>query len=315
MLWYVAKRLAELIGALFVASIIVFALLRMIPGDFAQTIGGLNATEESLQRIRERLGLNRPLYVQYFDWIGGVARGDFGRSAATGSSVTSQLGRKLTITAPLALASIVLSLLWSVPIGVYAAARNHARDGRALSALTQIGLAVPQFLAGIWLIALVAGRFGLPSQSFPRDGWADFGRAFRALVIPTLTLTVGMTAIFSRFVRSAMLDVLHQDYIRTARAKGLTSVETLVRHGLRNAAAPVVSVLGVQIAGLIAGVVVVESVFNLPGVGRMLLDDVSRRDFDKVQGTLLLLVAVVLVVGFLVDIAHRLIDPRLRTSR
>lgn len=315
MFWYVVKRLAELIFAMLVASVIVFALLRMIPGDFALTIGGINATEEGLEQIRERLGLNRPLYAQYFDWIGGVVRGDFGKSAATGSSVTSQLGRKLTITAPLAGASIVLSLLFSVPIGVYAAARSHARDGRALSAFTQLGLAVPQFLAGIWLIALLAGKFGLPSQSFPRDGWDDFGRAFRALVIPTLTLTVGMTAVFSRFVRSATLDVLHQDYIRTARAKGLGNAETLIKHGLRNAAAPVVSVLGVQIAGLIAGVVVVESVFNLPGVGRMLLDDVSRRDFDKVQGTLLLLVAVVLVVGFLVDIAHRLIDPRLRTSR
>jgi peptide/nickel transport system permease protein len=161
---------------------------------------------------------------------------------------------------------------------------------------------------------LFAGIWGLPSQGFPRNGWDDPGRAVRSLVLPVLTLAAAQGAILLRFVRASTLDVLNQDYIRTARAKGLSRTEALMVHGLRNAAIPVISVLGIQIAGLIAGVVVIEQVFNLPGVGQMLVRDVGNRDFDKVQGTLLLIAVIVLVIGFLVDLAHYLIDPRLRTG-
>jgi peptide/nickel transport system permease protein len=164
------------------------------------------------------------------------------------------------------------------------------------------------------LIALFAGTWGLPSQGFPREGWQEFGRASRSLVLPILTLAAAQGAILLRFVRSATLDVLHQDYMRTARSKGLTRIEALFTHGLRNAAIPVISVVGVQLATLLAGVVVIESVFNLPGVGQMLLRDVGNRDFDKVQGTVLLIAVVVLVIGFVVDVLHYLIDPRLRTA-
>jgi len=312
-IWFCVRRFGLLLVALLVASIIIFALLRLLPGDLAATIGGLEATPERLAEIRDDLGLDRPLIAQYFDWMGGVIGGDFGRSALTNSTVTSQLGEKISVTGPLVLASTVVSLAVSVPLGVYAAVRRRTVDGIGLSAVAQLGIAVPQFVVGIGLIAVLSGTWGLPSQGFPRNGWEDTARAVRSLVLPTLTLAAAQGAILLRFVRASTLDVLNQDYIRTARSKGLTRVQALFIHGLRNASIPVVSVLGVQLASLIAGVVVIESVFNLPGVGLMLVKDIGNRDFDKVQGTILLIAAAVLVIGFLVDLTHHLIDPRLRS--
>jgi peptide/nickel transport system permease protein len=311
-LWFCVRRFGELIVAVLVASVVIFLLLRLLPGDLAGVIGGVEATPERLDAIREELGLDRPLVNQYFEWMGGVLTGDFGRSALTNSTVTSQLGEKLTITAPLIIASSAVALAAAIPLGVYAAVRHRRPDGVGLSAVGQLGIAVPQFLVGIVLIALLSGIWGLPSQGFPRNGWDDPERAVKALVLPVLTLAAAQGAILLRFVRASTLDVLNQDYIRSARAKGLSRTEALMVHGLRNAAIPVISVLGIQIASLIAGVVVIEEVFNLPGVGQMLVKDIGNRDFDKVQGTILLIAVIVLVIGFLVDLAHYLIDPRLR---
>jgi peptide/nickel transport system permease protein len=308
------RRLGLLVLALFVASVIVFALLRLVPGDLAVVIAGTEVTPERMAQIRAELGLDRPLLSQYFEWLGGVLTGDFGESALTGSTVTSQLGEKLSVTAPLVVCSTIVAVGISVPLGVYSAMRRNKVDGVGLSAVGQLGIAVPQFLVAMILIALLAGTWDLPSQGFPRQGWDEFGRAARSLVLPTLTLAAAQAAILLRFVRSSTLDVLNQDYMRTARSKGLTRVEALFAHGLRNASIPVVSVVGVQLASLLAGVVVIESVFNLPGVGQMLLRDIGNRDFDKVQGTVLLIAVVVLLIGFLVDVAHYLIDPRLRTG-
>jgi peptide/nickel transport system permease protein len=308
------RRLGLLVLALFVASVIVFALLRLVPGDLAVVIAGTEVTPERMAQIRAELGLDRPLLSQYFEWLGGVLTGDFGESALTGSTVTSQLGEKLSVTAPLVVCSTIVAVGISVPLGVYSAMRRNKVDGVGLSAVGQLGIAVPQFLVAMILIALLAGTWDLPSQGFPRQGWDEFGRAARSLVLPTLTLAAAQAAILLRFVRSSTLDVLNQDYMRTARSKGLTRVEALFAHGLRNASIPVVSVVGVQLASLLAGVVVIESVFNLPGVGQMLLRDIGNRDFDKVQGTVLLIAVVVLVIGFVVDVAHYLIDPRLRTG-
>jgi peptide/nickel transport system permease protein len=314
--WFLLRRLGLLVLALFVASVAIFALLRLLPGDLAARICGIEAPEGCVPRVRAELGLDRPLLTQYGEWMGGVVQGDLGRSTLTRTTVTSELGEKMTVTAPLVLASSVISLAAAVPLGIIAAVRSRRPDGLALSSVAQVGVAVPPFLIGLALIALMNGRFGLPSQGFPRRGWRDdFGRATRSLVLPTLTLAAAQSAVLIRFVRTSTLEVLNQDYIRTARAKGLTRTTALMRHGVRNAAIPVVSVLGIQIATLLAGVVVIEDVFSLPGVGRMLLDDIGDRDFDKVQGTVLLTAVIVLVVGFLVDIAHHLIDPRLRTHR
>ncbi len=313
-LW-VLRRFGLLLVAVVVASVVVFVLLRLLPGDLAKVIGGTQATPEQIAAIRKELGLDRPLVRQYLDWVGGILHGDFGSSALSGETVTGDLGDTLSITGPLVLASTVLSILVAVPLGIAAGARHRRADGVALSAVSQLGIAIPTFWAGLILIVIFAVKWGiLPSGSFPRDGWDDTGAAIKSLVLPTVTLALSQGAVLLRFVRSATLDVLHQDYIRTARAKGLTRTQALYRHGLRNAALPIISILGVQIASLIAGVVVIEFVFNLPGVGQMLLNDIGQRDLDKVQGTVLLLAVIVLVIGFLVDVLHRVVDPRLRVG-
>jgi peptide/nickel transport system permease protein len=310
---YVLRRIGLLLLAIFVTSVLIFVLLRLLPGDLAAVIGGTQASPGRVEQIREELGLNRPLVVQYFDWIGGAITGDFGESALSGETVTSELGDKLSVSAPLVLASTVVSMIVAVPLGIIAGSRHRKADGIALSAVSQLGIALPTFWVGLMLIIVFAVHWNVfPAQGFPRGGWDDPGAAIEALVLPTITLALAQGAVLLRFVRSATLDVLHQDYIRTARAKGLTRTQALYRHGLRNAALPIISILGVQIASLIAGVVIIERVFNLPGVGQMLVRDIGSRDLEKVQGTVLLIAVIVLLIGFVVDVLHRLVDPRLR---
>jgi peptide/nickel transport system permease protein len=312
---FLLRRLGLLVLAFFVTSVVVFLLLRLLPGDLARVVGGTDAAPERIEALRESLGLNRPLVAQYGDWIGGILTGDFGTSALNGASVTDELVQKLEVSAPLVLASTALSILVAVPLGIVAGARHRKNDGVALSVVSQLGIALPTFWVGLMLVILFAVHWNIfPSQGFPVDGWSDTGRAIRSLVLPTITLALSQGAVLMRFVRSATLDVLHQEYIRTARAKGLTRTQALFRHGLRNASLPIVSILGVQVASLIAGVVVIERVFTLPGVGQMLVRDVGSRDLEKVQGTVLLIAVIVLVIGFVVDVLHRLVDPRLRTA-
>jgi peptide/nickel transport system permease protein len=312
---YVLRRLGLLLVAIVITSVVVFLLLRLLPGDLARVIGGTQASPERIEAIREELGLDEPLVQQYVDWVSGILRGDFGTSALNGETVTGQLGQKLSVTAPLVIGSTILSVLVAVPLGIIAGARHRKADGVTLSVVSQLGIAVPSFWAGLLLIIVFGVQWSvLPAQGFPRDGWDDPQRAVESLVLPTITLALSQGAVLLRFVRSATLDVLHQDYIRTARAKGLTRTQALYRHGLRNASLPIISILGVQVASLIAGVVVIERVFNLPGVGQMLVRDIGARDLEKVQGTVLLLAIVVLVIGFIVDVLHRLVDPRLRVT-
>ncbi|MCX4096947.1 ABC transporter permease [Nocardia sp. alder85J] len=313
---FLLRRTGLLVVSLAVASIVVFALLRLLPGDVATTIGGINYTPAQLAALRAQLGLDRPLPVQYLSWIGGVLHGDFGHSQLNGASVSAELGRKLQVSGPLVIGAITISLSLALPLGTWAAVRSRTVAGGALSALSQLGIAVP----GLWLALLLITVFAvelkwLPAQGFPVDGWDQPGQAVRSLVLPCLALGLTEGAVLLRFVRSAVLGVLHADFLRTARAKGLTRGQALLRHGFRNAALPVVSILGIQIATLLVGGVVVETVFTLPGIGNMLVTDVGNRDLVKVQGEMLLLVAAILAIGFLVDIAHRLIDPRTAGAR
>ncbi|MFH0178616.1 ABC transporter permease [Streptomyces cacaoi] len=312
---YLLRRAGLLVASLFAASVLIFLVLRLLPGDVAQTIGGIKATPAQVAAVRHDLGLDRSLVAQYASWIGGVVTGDFGRSVLDGTSVSGQLAEKLAVTGPLTVGAVVFALSFAVPLGILAAVRRDSRLGSAVNALGQLGIALPTLWVGLLLVLVFAVQVRwLPAQGFPVDGWDEPGQALRSLVLPWLTLALAEGAVLLRFVRSAVLDVLHQDWLRTARAKGHTRTGALVRHGLRNAAVPVVSVLGLQIAALIAGAVVVEQVFVLPGVGQMLITDVGNRDLDKVQGEILLLTGAVLVIGFLVDLAHRLIDPRLRSA-
>ena len=315
MIRYTLTRLALLLLGLLVASVLIFFTLRVLPGDIAQLIAGTNSTSEQIAGIRERLGLDRPLPAQYSDWIGGVLRGDLGSSLLTGSSVTSELAEKAQVTVPLGILSLFVALLFSVPLGVVSAMRRSGARGTILSVVAQALAAVPVVWAGMMLVVVFAVWLSwLPAQGFPRAGWDDPAAALRALVLPALTIGIVEGALLMRFVRSATLQAVGQDYVRTAAAKGLTRNAALIRHGLPNVGLSVISVLGLQVAGIIVGAVVIEQLFTLPGIGRMLVDDVGARDLPKVQGELLVLTGFVLIVGFIVDLAHRFIDPRQREA-
>ena len=315
MIRYALTRLALLVVGLLVASVLIFVTLRVLPGDVAQLIAGTQGTPEQVAAIREQLGLNEPLPLQYLEWIGGVLRGDLGTSLLTGSSVAGELAQKAQITVPLGLMALAIALLFSIPFGVLSAVRRGRADGTALSVGAQTLAAVPVVWAGMMLVVIFAVWLGwLPAQGFPRAGWSEPGQAFRSLLLPALTIGIVEGAMLMRFVRSATLQAVGQDYVRTAAAKGLTRTTALIRHGLPNVALSVITVLGLQIAGIIVGAVVIEQLFTLPGIGRMLVADVGARDLPKVQGELLVLTGFVLIIGFVVDLTHRLIDPRQREA-
>jgi peptide/nickel transport system permease protein len=312
---YTLTRLALLLLGLLVASVLIFLTLRVLPGDVAQLIAGTNGTPEQIEALRERLGLDAPLLAQYIDWIGGVLRGDLGTSLLTGSSVTSELLEKSQVTVPLGVLALTIALLFSLPLGVVSAMRRSRASGTALSVGAQGLAAVPVVWAGMMLVVVFAVWLGwLPAQGFPRAGWDDPAAAIRALILPALTIGIVEGAMLMRFVRSATLQAVGQDYVRTAAAKGLTRDAALVRHGLPSVGLSVITVLGLQVAGIIVGAVVIEQLFTLPGIGRMLVADVSARDLPKVQGELLALTGFVLIVGFIVDLVHRLLDPRQREA-
>ncbi|WP_020669025.1 ABC transporter permease [Amycolatopsis nigrescens] len=309
------RRTAILLVSLLAASIIVFAFMAVLPGDPAQVALGVNATPELLSRTRAEFGLDRSLLSQYLDWMGGLFSGDFGRSYVTGEPIGPQLLDRLGVTLWLVGAGMLVALALAVPFGTMAAVRHRRAGGAAISGLSQLGMAIPAFLAGILLVQV----FAVQLRWLPSGGWTppiqDFGEFLRGLILPALSLGLVQGAVLTRYVRSAVLDTLGQDYLRTARSKGLRPYPALLRHGLRNAAVPVVTVLGLQLATLLVGAVVVERVFVLPGLGSMLLDSVAARDLRTVQGIVLVLVAGVLLVNFLVDLLYQVIDPRLRGAR
>jgi peptide/nickel transport system permease protein len=312
---YTLTRLALLLLGLLVASVLIFLSLRVLPGDVAQLIAGVNSTPAQIDAIRDRLGLDQPLPLQYLEWIGGVLRGDLGTSLLTGSTVTSELAEKAQVTVPLGILALTIAVVFSVPLGVLSAMRRGRPDGTALSVGAQALAAVPVVWAGMMLVVVFAVWLGwLPAQGFPRAGWEDPAAAVRALILPALTIGIVEGAMLMRFVRSATLQAVGQDHVRTGAAKGLTRNAALIRHGLPGVGLSVITVLGLQVAGIIVGAVVIEQLFTLPGIGRMLVSDVGARDLPMVQGELLVLTGFVLVVGFVVDLVHRAIDPRQREA-
>lgn len=312
---YVVTRLGLLAVGLAVASAIIFLTLRVLPGDVAQLIAGTNGTPAQIEALREQLGLNQPLGVQYLDWVGGVLRGDLGTSLLTGTPVATELAEKAQVTVPLGILSLIIAILFSVPLGVASAIWRGHRRGTIMSVSAQTVAAVPVVWAGMMLVVVFAVWLGwLPAQGFPRHGWSDPVVAIRSLILPAVTIGIVEGAMLLRFVRSATLQAVGQDYVRTAAAKGLTRTTALIRHGLPNVGLSVVTVLGLQVAGIIVGAVIIEQLFSLPGIGRMLVADVGARDLPKVQGELLALTGFVLIVGFLVDLLHRILDPRQREA-
>ncbi|WP_066519533.1 ABC transporter permease [Curtobacterium ammoniigenes] len=316
MIRFLVGRIVLLAIGLLVASMIIFAVLRILPGDVAQVVAGTQSSPAQVAAIRHQLGLDQPAFAQYGAWIGGVLHGNLGRSLVTQSPVAPQIAQKLAVTLPLAGMSLLFALLIGLPLGVAAAVLRRRAGGVVISVLAQVVAGVPIVWAGLLLVAVFAVSLHLlPTQGFPIDGWAEPGLAVRSLLLPALTIGAVEGAVILRFTRSATLSVMDADHIRTAAATGLSRTGALVRHGLPHVALTVLAVLGVQIAGLLVGAVIVEQVFSLPGIGRMLVTDVGRRDLTKVQSELLVLTGLVIVVGFAVDVAHRLLDPRLREAR
>lgn len=314
MLLRLLNRLGILVASLVVSSVVVFAFMAVLPGDPARVALGVNASDAAVAQLRSDFGLDRPLPVQYVSWVTGLVTFDPGTSYVSGIAIAPQLVDRLQVTLILVGVAMLLALVVAVPMGTVMAVRHRKLSGLALSAVAQLGVAVPGFLAGILLITVFAVTLGW----LPANGWTppaqDPVMFVKQLVLPVLSLGLVQAAVLTRYVRSAVLDVLREDYLRTARSKGLTPGRALVRHGLRNAAVPVVTVLGLQLATLLVGAVVVERVFVIPGLGSLLLDSVSNRDLIMVQDVVMLLVVAVLVVNFVVDLLYLVIDPRLRAG-
>ena len=309
---YVLRRIGVFSFSVLAASILVFAVMNVLPGDPAQVMLGTQATPEAVDALRTELGLDRPIAIQYVEWLSGAVRGDLGTSVFSGQEITPQIVERLKVTIPLAILAMGLTIVISFPLGVFAAARHRRLGDNVVSVVSQIGLAIPAFWAGLLLVTVFALGYGwLPASGFP--GWdVSVGETLRALILPAVSLAIVQSAIITRFVRSAVLETLREDYIRTARSKGLTRSAALWRHGFRNAAIPVLTILGLQFAALTAGTVVIESVFVLPGLGNMLLQAITRRDLPLVQGGAFTIAVLILGVNLAVDLTYRLIDPRVR---
>jgi len=312
LLAFPCKRILILIATLFLVSGVIFLVLRVIPGDPAQIILGIQATPEALQELRHKLGLDLPLIVQYANWLGGLFRGDFGQSIAYDVPITSLILSRLEVTVPLAFLSILFAVLFSIPLGIYAATRRNHLGDYGVMLFSQIGLAIPQFWAGILLILF----FSVHLQWFAAGGfkpWADSPfLALKSLLLPALSLGIIRAAVLARLTRSCMLETLGEDYIRTARAKGLAEKVVVYKHGFRNALIPVITILGLQMGELLAGAIVIENVFHLPGLGRLVFLAIGQRDLPVVQGVGLLIAFFIVVMNFLVDISYGVVDPRIR---
>ena len=314
MLLRLAERTAILLLSLAVILLLVFGFMVLLPGDPARVALGVNATEADVATLRREYGLDRPLATQFLDWLGGLLRFDLGKSYISKAEIAPQIADRLQVSLILVAVSMLVALVIAVPFGTFMAVHHQRPAGLVLSAISQIGVAVPAFLAGILLITVFAVQLGW----LPAGGWTppayDPGLFLKQLLLPALSLGLVQGAVLTRYVRSAVLDVLREDFLRTARAKGLTPMRALARHGLRNAAVPVVTVLGLQLATLLVGAVVIERVFVIPGLGSLLLDAVGNRDLIVVQDVVMVLVVAVLVTNFVVDLLYLVIDPRLRTG-
>lgn len=312
---FLLRRFITLLLTLAAASAVVFVVLDVLPGNAAQTMMGPDAAPEAVAELARQLGLDRPAWQRYADWVHGLLQGDMGESYAYASPVGELVAERLAVTVPLALLAMVLASALALLAGMFAASRHNRTGDFGTMALVQIGIALPNFWLAILLILLFAVRLQwLPAGGFP--GWSaedggGFWPALQALLLPAVALAVVQGAILARITRSAVLDVLREDFVRTARAKGLSRRGALWRHVLRNALVPVLTVMGLQFAGLLAGTIVVENVFALPGLGRLVFQSIANRDLIVVRNCVLLLAAMVVVVNFAVDVLAALIDPRL----
>jgi peptide/nickel transport system permease protein len=312
MLAFVLNRVLSTIPVMGVVAFVVFLLLRLSPGDPAAVIAGDYATAEQVERIRSQLGLDLPIHTQFFSWLGRILTGDLGVSIFSNLPVTTLIAQRIEPTLMLSLTTIVFSIAVAVPLGVLAAWKANTWIDRAVMVFAVVGFSVPVFVLGYFLIyGFSLGLNWFPVQGY-RSPFASPAQFLRHIALPTLALSAIFVALIARITRATVLEVLAEDYIRTARAKGQIERKVLFRHALKNAAVPIVTVIGLGIALLIGGVVVTESVFNIPGLGRLVVDAILKRDYPIIQGLILLFSFVYILLNLLIDIAYTMLDPRIR---
>ncbi|PMR75736.1 ABC transporter permease [Billgrantia endophytica] len=312
MFGYIIRRILGVIPVMAIVALVVFLLLRLTPGDPAAILAGDSATAAQLERIRESLGLNDPLHLQFFNWIRQLLQGDLGTSLISNTDVSQMIGRRINPTINLAVMTIIISVLMAVPMGVIAAWRHRSWIDYGVMTFSVLGFSVPVFVIGYIFIQI----FAIELRWVPVQGYAhptqDLMGFFQRAILPSLTLATIYVALIARMTRASMLEVLGEDYIRTARAKGVRENVVLFRHALRNAAVPIMTIIGTGFALLISGVVVTESVFNIPGIGRLTVDAILARDYPVIQAMILLTAGIYVLVNLLIDISYSLIDPRIR---
>jgi len=309
---YIVRRIIGLIPVLLLVGVTAFFLVHIIPGDPAAVMLGADATPQQIEQIRQDMGLNKPLYVQFAIWIGKVVRGDLGESYFLGRSVSSALIERLPATISLAVVSLCIAVLIGVPAGIVAAIKQNKIMDQAVMVMALIGVSVPSFWLGLTLMLV----FSVNLRWFPSGGYVpltqNFLQGLRCMIMPAFALGFMQAALIARMARSSMLEVLRQDYIRTARSKGLRERLVILRHALKNAMIPVLTVIGIAFGVLLGGAIIVETVFTYPGVGRLVVKAVQRRDYPLVQGALLLISCIYVIVNLLVDILYPMLDPRIK---
>ena len=313
MIRYALGRLTSLVMSLIVASVVIFAVIEVIPGDPAAFMLGVNARPDTIAALRAEMGLDQPLATRYANWVTGLLRGDFGQSWTYKTPVSDLISDRIWVSLPLAVYALILSTLIAFPAGIYAASRRGGPGDVTIMGATQLGVAIPNF----WFAMILVLIFAINLRWFSAGGFAGWGnplQAMKSLTLPAIALALPQAAILARVMRSSLLDMLGEDFIRTARAKGLTARQALWRHALRNALIPVLTIIGLQFSFLLAGGIIIEQVFSLPGLGRLIFQSISARDLIVVESVVMLLVFTVIVVNFLVDLAYAAVDPRLRTK-
>ncbi|NDV54100.1 MULTISPECIES: ABC transporter permease [Roseobacteraceae] len=314
MLGYALKRLTSLAVSLLVASLVIFLVVEVAPGDPASYMLGMNAQPDTVAALRAELGLDLPKWQRYLAWLGGMLSGDFGTSYTYRTPVAEMVAERITVSLPLALYALGLSTLIALPAGIFAAARRGRAGDAAVIGATQLGIAIPNFWFAMLLVLLFALKLRwFSAGGFP--GWESPLLALKSLTLPAVALALPQAAILARVMRSSLIDILSEDFIRTARAKGLSRRQALWRHGLRNALIPVLTILGLQFSFLLAGAIIIEQVFFLPGLGRLIFQSITQRDLIVVESVVMLLVFAVIAVNFLTDMAYAIADPRLRRAR
>ncbi|RYE31246.1 MAG: ABC transporter permease [Hyphomicrobiales bacterium] len=314
MIGYILRRLAVLVLTLLAAALVIFVVLEILPGDPAAVTLGLNAAPEALAALRAEMELDKPAVLRFFLWLGGLATGDLGQSYTYRVPVLQLITERMAVTLPLALMAIALATAIGIPLGMLAASRHGRLADAGVMAFAQAGLAIPNFWFGLLLVLVFAVGLGwLPAGGFP--GWhAGLGVSLKALLMPALALALPQAAIIARVTRSSMLDTLQEDFVRTARAKGLSESTTMRRHALRNALIPVVTILGLQFSVLIAGAIIIENVFALPGLGRLVFQAIAQHDLIVVKDLVMLFAGLAILINFAVELLYGVIDPRLRQA-